>query len=104
MLLPLLSIWPSPCSNSPWPMNTGKSSTPTLARQSRACTTLLSIPGIGLLTATALVAATSGDVTHFKDARHFASWFGLDLQARRPLSAHAAHARRQERVARGQGG
>jgi transposase len=48
-----------------------------LARLSPACTTLLSIPGIGLLTATALVAATSGDVTHFKDARHFASWFGL---------------------------
>ncbi len=48
-----------------------------LAKQSPACTTLLSIPGIGLLTATALVAATSGDVTHFKDARHFASWFGL---------------------------
>lgn len=47
-----------------------------LARLSPACTTLLSIPGIGLLTATALVAATSGDVTHFKDARHFASWFG----------------------------
>lgn len=41
------------------------------------CTTLLSIPGIGLLTATALVAATSGDVMHSKDARHFASWFGL---------------------------
>jgi transposase len=48
-----------------------------LARLSPACTTLLSIPGIGLLTATALVAATSGDVSHFKDARHFASWFGL---------------------------
>jgi len=48
-----------------------------LAKQSPACTTLLSIPGIGLLTATALVAATSGDVSHFKDARHFASWFGL---------------------------
>ena len=48
-----------------------------LARQSPACTTLLSIPGIGLLTATAMVAATSGDVSHFKDARHFASWFGL---------------------------
>lgn len=47
------------------------------ARLSPACTTLLSIPGIGLLTATALVAATSGDVSHFKDARHFASWFGL---------------------------
>ncbi len=25
----------------------------------------------------AMVAATSGDVSHFKDARHFASWFGL---------------------------
>jgi transposase len=48
-----------------------------LARQSAACTTLLSIPGVGLLTATALVAATSGDVTHFKDARRFACWFGL---------------------------
>lgn len=38
---------------------------------------MLSIPGIGLLTATAMVAATSGDVSHFTDARHFASWFGL---------------------------
>jgi transposase len=49
----------------------------TLARQSPACTTLLSIPGVGLLTATAMVAATSGKVSHFRDARHFASWFGL---------------------------
>ena len=48
-----------------------------LAKLSPACTTLLSIPGIGLLTATALVAATAGDVSHFKDARHFSSWFGL---------------------------
>jgi transposase len=48
-----------------------------LARQSAACTTLLSVPGVGLLTATALVAATSGEVSHFKDARHFAAWFGL---------------------------
>lgn len=48
-----------------------------LARHSPACTTLLSVPGVGLLTATAMVAATSGDVTHFEDARHFASWFGL---------------------------
>src|SRR5574338_115114 len=48
-----------------------------LARESAACKLLLSIPGIGLLTATAMVAATSGKVTHFKDARHFASWFGL---------------------------
>lgn len=48
-----------------------------LARASSACQTLLSIPGVGLLTATAMVAATSGEVSHFKDARHFASWFGL---------------------------
>jgi transposase len=48
-----------------------------LARQSPACERLLSIPGVGLLTATAMVAATSGEVSHFKDARHFASWFGL---------------------------
>ncbi len=48
-----------------------------LARQSPACTRLLTIPGVGLLTATAMVAATSGEVSHFKDARHFASWFGL---------------------------
>lgn len=48
-----------------------------LARQSPACATLLSIPGVGLLTATAMVAATSGEVSHFRNARHFASWFGL---------------------------
>ena len=48
-----------------------------LARQSQACTELLTIPGIGLLTATAMVAATGGSVTHFQSARHFASWFGL---------------------------
>jgi len=48
-----------------------------LAKESAACKILLSIPGIGLLTATAMVAATSGTVSHFKDARHFASWFGL---------------------------
>jgi transposase len=48
-----------------------------LARHSPACITLLSVPGIGLLTSTAMTAATSGDVSHFEDARHFASWFGL---------------------------
>ena len=48
-----------------------------LARQSPASKTLLTIPGVGLLTATAMVAATSGNVSHFRDARHFASWFGL---------------------------
>ena len=48
-----------------------------LAKHSSACVQLMSIPGVGLLTATAMVAATSGNVAHFKDARHFASWFGL---------------------------
>lgn len=48
-----------------------------LARQSPACAALLSIPGIGLLSATAMVAATGGSVAHFKSARHFAAWFGL---------------------------
>jgi len=48
-----------------------------LARQSAPCATLLSIPGVGLLTSTAMVAATSGEVGHFRDARHFAAWFGL---------------------------
>lgn len=48
-----------------------------LAKHSPACTALLSVPGIGLLTATAMVAATGGSVAHFKDARHFAAWFGL---------------------------
>ena len=37
----------------------------------------MSIPGVGLLTATGIAAATSGSVAHFTDARHFASWFGL---------------------------
>lgn len=46
-------------------------------RQSPDCTLLLSVLGIGLLTATAMVAATSGDVTHFQDARHLSNWFGL---------------------------
>jgi transposase len=47
------------------------------ARASAACATLLTIPGVGLLTATAMVASTSGSVAHFGDARHFAAWFGL---------------------------
>lgn len=46
------------------------------ARESPVCATLLTIPGVGLLTATAMVAAV-GDVSHFRSARHFASWLGL---------------------------
>jgi transposase len=37
---------------------------------------LLTIPGIGLLTATALLAAIS-DVSVFKNGRQFAAWLGL---------------------------
>ena len=48
-----------------------------IARHSAPCQNLLSVPGIGLLTATALVAATGGSSSHFRDARRFASWFGL---------------------------
>lgn len=47
------------------------------ARHSAACPQRMSVPGIGPLTATAMVAATGGEVTHFKDARHVASGFGL---------------------------
>jgi transposase len=41
-----------------------------------ACQRLLTIPGVGPLTATALVAAVS-DATHFKNGRQFAAWRGL---------------------------
>ena len=60
-----------------------------LARHSPACKTLLSIPGVGLITATALVAATAGDVTHFSSARHFGSWIGLT--PREHSSANSRH-------------
>lgn len=60
-----------------------------LARHSPACKTLLSIPGVGLITATALVAATAGDVTHFSSARHFGSWLGLT--PREHSSANSRH-------------
>jgi transposase len=37
---------------------------------------LLTVPGVGVLTATALVAFV-GDIHRFKSGRHFASWLGL---------------------------
>ena len=40
------------------------------------CQRLLTIPGIGPLTATALVAAVN-NATHFKNGRQFAAWLGL---------------------------
>jgi len=47
-----------------------------LSVQNEDCQRLLSIPGIGLLSATALVAAV-GDVSNFKNGRELAAWLGL---------------------------
>jgi len=45
-------------------------------RSNDASLRLAAIPGVGLLTATALV-ATVGDATQFRSARQFAAWLGL---------------------------
>lgn len=45
-------------------------------RESATCKTLAEIPGVGLMTATAIV-ASMGSPTAFKDAREFAAWIGL---------------------------
>ncbi len=47
-----------------------------LAQQTPAVERLRSIPGIGLLTATAMVGLV-GDVQRFRSSRHFASYLGL---------------------------
>jgi transposase len=47
-----------------------------LARESQACQALLSVPGIGLLTSTAMVAAV-GDPRSFNCGRRYASFLGL---------------------------
>lgn len=47
-----------------------------LARQTPVVHKLRTIPGVGLLTATALVAFV-GDINRFPSARHFASYLGL---------------------------
>ncbi|WP_347987902.1 IS110 family transposase [Methylomonas sp. AM2-LC] len=48
----------------------------TLCTQNEDCQRLLTIPGIGLLTATALIAAI-GNITVFKNGRELAAWLGL---------------------------
>lgn len=45
-------------------------------RANAACQRLETIPGIGFITATALV-ATVGDANIFRSGRQFAAWFGL---------------------------
>lgn len=47
-----------------------------LARQMPAAQQLMQVPGIGLLTATAMVAAI-GSPHHFRSGRHLAAWVGL---------------------------
>lgn len=47
-----------------------------VARESEPCKVLASVPGIGLLTSTAMVAAV-GDPRAFDSARHYSSFFGL---------------------------
>lgn len=47
-----------------------------LARDCEQCQRLLKIPGVGVLTATAVTAAV-GDIREFKNGRQFAAWLGL---------------------------
>ena len=46
------------------------------ARENKVCQRLMTVPGIGPITATAL-AATLGDATVFESGRHLAAWLGL---------------------------
>jgi len=47
-----------------------------IARRSEVCNRLYTIPGVGLMTATAMVGGV-GDIHTFRNARCFASWLGL---------------------------
>jgi len=47
-----------------------------ISEQNEDCQRLLTIPGVGLLTATALIAAI-GDISVFKSGRELAAWIGL---------------------------
>ena len=46
------------------------------ARQNEPCQRLMTIPGVGVITAT-ILAAVAGDGRDFKNGRHFAAWLGL---------------------------
>src|SRR4051794_19818433 len=46
------------------------------AREDKVCQRLMTVPGIGPITATALT-ATIGDATVFESGRHLAAWLGL---------------------------
>jgi transposase len=47
-----------------------------VAREVDACRRLMTIPGVGIITSTALVASIR-DPSDFKSGRHFAAWLGL---------------------------
>jgi transposase len=47
-----------------------------VCRENENCQRLLTIPGVGLLSATAMVAAI-GDISVFKNGRELAAWLGL---------------------------
>lgn len=47
-----------------------------ICMQNEVCQRLLTIPGVGVLTASALIAAI-GDITAFKNGRELAAWLGL---------------------------
>lgn len=66
-----------------------------VVRHSEPCQWLQSVPGVGLLTTTALAAATGGDVTHFKGSRGFACWFGIT-----PKEHSSGQARRLGRISK----
>ena len=63
-----------------------------LARESALVRRLRTVPGVGLLTATAIVASL-GDLTRFPTARHFASALGLT-----PREHSSGHVRRRGRI------
>jgi len=65
-----------------------------LARESSLITRLRTIPGVGLLTATAL-AASLGDVQRFPSGRHLASALGLT-----PRESSSGHVRRLGRISK----
>ena len=77
----------------------------TVARNDQACQRLMTVPGIGPIIASAMV-ATIGDGSAFRRGRDFGAWLGLaatdldrrsnhprpHLQAREQLSSHAVRA------------
>jgi len=52
------------------------SSLKAISRTNEACVRLEKVPGVGTITATAIIAAV-GSAKHFKNGREFAAWLGL---------------------------